>query len=251
MLPTFRYYWSTWYVGNALACLTVGPIILTWMDRGPALASYSMSKRIEAALLVLLLLLLWVVSLQIATRMEDISFEPAILYLPLSVLLWTAIRFGERGAAVSILVLTIVSVWLTLNGHGPFATDSPEKSVLALQLFLFGVAVPILLLFGRCRSAPRRRPHNAQPCRQPAQRPGRRASPHCERTARHDRPEPGCGTPARQRLIGRVLRAKLADDGEDRGPPQRIDQRASKSSLISFTRRSLRLAVWLPRPRAT
>src|SRR6476620_2154873 len=54
--------------------------------------------------------------------------------------------FGAKGAAGAILVLALVSIWLTLNGLSPFLDRTPERSVVALQLFLIGVAVPAMLL---------------------------------------------------------------------------------------------------------
>ena len=71
---------------------------------------------------------------------------PAILYLPLPLLLWAAVRFRARGASAAILAVTVVSIWLTLNGAAIFVDADAERSVLALQLFLTGLAVPILVL---------------------------------------------------------------------------------------------------------
>jgi signal transduction histidine kinase len=53
---------------------------------------------------------------------------------------------GPKGAAGAVLVLAVVSIWLTLSGLSPFFDETPERSVVALQLFLIGVAVPALLL---------------------------------------------------------------------------------------------------------
>ena len=145
-LADYPYYWSTWFVGNALACLTLGPIILTWLDQAPTKQPSGRRGWLEAVITVLVVLFAWMICLELSSRAEGTPFMPAILYLPLPVLLWSAVRYGERGAAGAILALTAASIWLTLNGHSPFLADTPEKNVLALQLFLFGVAVPVLLL---------------------------------------------------------------------------------------------------------
>jgi signal transduction histidine kinase len=144
-------YWSNWYVGNALASLTLGPIILTWAHSGGLAFRRPWGPRhIEALLFVLALLATGTIALELSVgALEDSlanAFVPAALYLPLPVILWGAVRFGERGAAGAILVLAVLSIWLTLQGHTPFVTDRPETSVLALQLFLIGVAVPVLVL---------------------------------------------------------------------------------------------------------
>jgi signal transduction histidine kinase len=141
----YPYYWATWYVGNALACLTIGPIILTWMDSAERPSWTPFQRVIEPALFAAALVLACILSLEFSGRFIESAFRPAMLYLPLPVLLWGAVRFGEKGASGAILILTVVSIWMTLNGHSPFLADTPEKSVVALQLFLFGVAIPVIL----------------------------------------------------------------------------------------------------------
>jgi signal transduction histidine kinase len=143
-------YWSNWYVGNALASLTLGPIILTWAHNWGILRDPWGRRHIEALLFILALLATGTIALELSVgALEDSfanAFVPAALYLPLPVILWGAVRFGERGASGAILVLAVVSISLTLQGHSPFVTERPETSVLALQLFLIGVAVPVLVL---------------------------------------------------------------------------------------------------------
>lgn len=140
-------HWSNWYAGNALAALALGPIILAW-SKGEIrrLLAAPLWRKLEAALYTISLPVTAVLSFQFAARASGSVFVPAILYLPLPIILWGSVRFGTRGASVAILTLTIASVSLTLNGPGPFLDVSPEKNVLALQLFLIGVAVPVLLL---------------------------------------------------------------------------------------------------------
>jgi signal transduction histidine kinase len=144
-------YWSNWYVGNALASLTLGPIILTWAHNGRSMLRDPWGPRhLEAIFFILALLATGTIALELSVGALEGSFAnafvPAALYLPLPVILWGAVRFGERGASGAILVLAVVSISLTLQGHSPFVTKRPETSVLALQLFLIGVAVPVLVL---------------------------------------------------------------------------------------------------------
>jgi two-component system NarL family sensor kinase len=64
----------------------------------------------------------------------------------LPIILWATIRFGARGASSSILVVTVVLVWRTLQGPSLFIGADPETNVLALQVFLIGLSIPMLLL---------------------------------------------------------------------------------------------------------
>jgi len=55
-------------------------------------------------------------------------------------------RFGERGASGAILVVAIVLLWLVLNRSSLFAAADPGHNVAALQIFLIGLSIPVLLL---------------------------------------------------------------------------------------------------------
>jgi signal transduction histidine kinase len=74
------------------------------------------------------------------------GFLPAVLYSPLPLILWAAIRFGERGASGTIVVVTIVAIWQNLHAATVFMGLDPGTSVLALQIFLLGIAVPLMFL---------------------------------------------------------------------------------------------------------
>src|SRR4029079_3546183 len=51
-----------------------------------------------------------------------------------------------HGASAAILIATVVAIERTLSGPSPFIVSDPETTVLGLQLFLIGLAVPVLLL---------------------------------------------------------------------------------------------------------
>ena len=72
--------------------------------------------------------------------------SPALLYAPVPLLIWAALRFGLGGISASTLVITILAIWGTMQGRGPFLTQTPSENALALQLFLLMVATPLMLL---------------------------------------------------------------------------------------------------------
>jgi integral membrane sensor domain MASE1 len=72
--------------------------------------------------------------------------SPALLYLPIPLLICAVLRFGLGGMCTSMLALTIIAIWGTMQGRGPFLSQSPAQNVLALQLFLLVVATPLLLM---------------------------------------------------------------------------------------------------------
>jgi len=57
------------------------------------------------------------------------------------VLIWAALRFGQRGATLAVAVTAVVTVWNVTHYAGPFHFNSITRSVLSTQLF---IAVAVL-----------------------------------------------------------------------------------------------------------
>jgi two-component system sensor histidine kinase UhpB len=144
-----RDYWVAWILrllSNMLAQLTIVPTIVVF---GQRLMSWRISEPrprvwLEAAGLGASVVL---VSLFVF-RAEPLSRTnvPALIYLPLPLLLWAAMRFGPGGLSASLLTIAVVSIESLMNGHGPFLSSSPAESVLSMQVFLCMIGVPLLLL---------------------------------------------------------------------------------------------------------
>jgi two-component system sensor kinase FixL len=141
-------YWAVWqtrFFSNALAALTLVTVIVSWSGvwkrgiRTPARRAIP-----EAALLTIGLIL---VSLIVFVRQEPgVQTRGALLYLPLPFLLWAAVRFGVPGASASLLVVTLISIWGTAHGWGPFASRSPLENARSLQIFLLVICITQLCL---------------------------------------------------------------------------------------------------------
>jgi signal transduction histidine kinase len=49
------------------------------------------------------------------------------------IVIWTAFRFTQRETATGIFILSMLAVWGTLHGYGPFALENANESLLTLQ----------------------------------------------------------------------------------------------------------------------
>jgi signal transduction histidine kinase len=140
-------FWTNWYLANVLTSLTLGPVLLTWLSESPrSLASTPPGRIIEAAILGATLVIVCTIAFEISAGTVGSSFLPAVLYSPLPFILWSTLRFGGKGASGAILVVTVVLIWRTLKGPSLFVGADPETNVLALQVFLAGLSIPVLLL---------------------------------------------------------------------------------------------------------
>jgi len=81
-------------------------------------------------------------------RAESVSRAniPALIYVPLPLLLWAAMRFGPGGFSASLLTIAVVSIQNVMHARGPFISSSVAESVLSMQVFLCMIGVPLLLL---------------------------------------------------------------------------------------------------------
>src|SRR5215472_16348939 len=139
--------WTQWLLANSLGFLTLGPIFLTWFGEGwRPWSGLSAARLIEAGAIAIALVVVSGLAFHFAAGTVEIGLTPALLYSPLPLVLWAAVRFGERGASAAVLVITIVLLTLALNSSSLFGASQPERNVLALQVFLISLAVPVLLL---------------------------------------------------------------------------------------------------------
>ena len=80
------------------------------------------------------------------TTLAGPNSSPALLYTPIPLLIWAALRFGLGGISVSMLIMTFQAIWGTMRGHGPFLAQTPVENAVDLQLFLLVTATPLMLL---------------------------------------------------------------------------------------------------------
>ena len=144
-LGSYWLYWMQWYVANALGSLTLAAALLAWTAKTDD--RWELGSRLrhtEALLLVAGLLAACTIAFE-ANSFARPCYFPALLYLPLPLVVWAAVRFSTKGASVAILVVAVASISSMLRAPTVFANSDVEAKVLALQLFLLVLSGSILL----------------------------------------------------------------------------------------------------------
>ena len=129
-----------------LAILTIVPVILA-VARRSTLSRLRHLRPARALEAIVLTGWLAAASAFLYLRPPDAAaMGPALFYVPLPILLWALVRFGPTGASVSLLGITLVSVWGVVHGRGPFVAADGGTHVLSLQLYLILTSIPMLAL---------------------------------------------------------------------------------------------------------
>jgi signal transduction histidine kinase len=134
--------WLTWWLGDTTGDLLIAPLIILW-----SIASKRRWNRSEAIEVSILLLLLFVLSEAVFCGWLTISAgNYPIAFICGSLVIWTAFRFTQRETATGIFILSAIAIWGTMHGFGPFAGETENQSLLALQSWTAVLAITAMAL---------------------------------------------------------------------------------------------------------
>jgi two-component system CheB/CheR fusion protein len=134
--------WWEWWVGDALGDLVAAPVLLVWATVQPVLRPSE--RRGEAIALVVAALVVGSVVFS-GRHAAPIASYP-LHYTVFPLVIWSALRFGQRGTATMTFLIASVAIWGTVRGSGPFAMNTADESLIMLQLFMAVVAVTGLVM---------------------------------------------------------------------------------------------------------
>ena len=127
--------WLAWASGDAIGILLVTPLILTW---SPGFQRRSpVSRAVEAGVLSTLL---------VVASLVLFEAEVSYVYTIFPVVIWAALRFGPRGAALATFVAATIAIAFTVQGVGPFTTSTAVNNLFRIQTFIAVLAVTALIL---------------------------------------------------------------------------------------------------------
>jgi diguanylate cyclase (GGDEF)-like protein/PAS domain S-box-containing protein len=139
---SFGAIWWTWWLGDAVGAIIVAPFLVLWY-RAPQM-KYSKGQVVEAAAFCLILFFVGEAVFGGVFDFQSRHFQ--LEYLCIPIVTWGAFRLGRRLTMSAILLLSVIAIWGTLTGSGPFLTRSPNEFLLILQVFLGVLALMGLVL---------------------------------------------------------------------------------------------------------
>ena len=122
--------WWEWWLGDATGALLVGPVVLTTVRRG----TWLRRRWTEATLLLAVTVL--GTQLVFAQAFGDRSTPHPVAYIVFPMVIAAAIRNGQPATALVVFAASVVTVWDTIAGAGPFAGPELRQSLIQLQVFM-------------------------------------------------------------------------------------------------------------------
>ncbi len=134
--------WRVWWLGDATGALVVAPVLLTWASRPPS--GWAPRRLAEALCLAVALI---VVSLTAFTgQLTWLTSDHPLEYAIFPFIIWAALRFGQPETCAVTLAASVIAIWGTTHGFGPFSRGTTHDNLILLQIFLAAVAVTALIL---------------------------------------------------------------------------------------------------------
>jgi signal transduction histidine kinase len=127
--------WRTWFLGDICGALILVPFAIAWSEL-PGL-KLDTRRWIEGGLILAVLVG--------ATEAAFRTTRP-IVYIVFPALIWSAVRFGKRGATLAVVIASALAIWNTTHFEGPFSFHSISQSVLTTQLYIVVAVVSALCL---------------------------------------------------------------------------------------------------------
>ena len=136
---TFWGAWPLFWIGDATGVLIVAPLAVVGLQNWRGKTWLSVARWKEACLVGLVFL---------AVAALSLSGHLPYAYIIMPPLLWAAVRFEFKGAAVTLTLLALITAIFTISGAGQFAGDpeSQRQKQIMLQLFLAVSAISALIV---------------------------------------------------------------------------------------------------------
>jgi PAS domain S-box-containing protein len=132
--------WWTWYLGDAAGALVLAPVFLLL----PGLRAGRLLGRQASETLAVVVLVVASAAMLFGLVPGIPVGHPALVVLLMPPIVWAAFRLGPGPAALTVLALDAMAVFVARQGQGPFGYVTGPDAYLVLQAFIFAIALMAL-----------------------------------------------------------------------------------------------------------
>jgi PAS domain S-box-containing protein len=133
--------WSVRFLANAVSTITLAPLLFSVAAQGLR-GLRDIDPRRAAEFVAVLAGLLVVGALTSGSARS--GMELPLLYAPLPLLLWAAVRFGSSGLSIALVATLLLFVGAPFGA--PSVASVAADNTMTLAVFLLAIAIPLLLL---------------------------------------------------------------------------------------------------------
>lgn len=136
----------SWWVGNVVGVLLFTPFILSIAKDNKL--KFSAGKVLEVSLFII-----GMIGIVFLLQVEYFSatIQRALPFLILPFFMWLAFRFELIVAMGGVLIVSLLSIYFTIDNQGPFVLTDPYYSMLLLQIFIGVMSISALVLSATVR----------------------------------------------------------------------------------------------------
>jgi PAS domain S-box-containing protein len=138
--PQFVAQLLAWYTGGFLSCMVVSPLLLTW-NRWPRVTAL---RAAEAAFICVAIT--GTAAIAFSLVMENRTSAYLLAFLPVPLVIWSAVRFGPRGATASVAVVTAAALYSAASRHDPLDHTALAQTLQLLPAFIAVMSATALCL---------------------------------------------------------------------------------------------------------
>lgn len=134
--------WFAWWSGDAISVMIIAPLLLVWSTRPSAETTQRYFFEL-AALVAASLLVFFAIFGEVIFQFTD---NQPRSYLVFPVLIWAALRFGQRATVSIIFLLSVVATASTALNVGPFSTNIASEDLQNLQMYMAVTGTTAMIL---------------------------------------------------------------------------------------------------------
>lgn len=135
-------HFSAWWLSNVVSVLIITPFVISWIEDFKVKISW---QRVIEMVVFLTALTLILLSLNIDTISSTI--EKSFPFLMMPFLLWLGFKFNLQTTMTGVLVVSLMAIYFTIQGQGPFALNTEDNSRLILQIFIGVISISTIILY--------------------------------------------------------------------------------------------------------
>jgi signal transduction histidine kinase/CheY-like chemotaxis protein len=142
----FPHMWMQWWVGDAAADLTFTPLLVVFGQYLLLGERSALKPESWLEFLTIILTMIFASGLVLSGVFGEGAGGYAKEYFLFPFLLWATMRFAQLGSVLVVFTITMIALWSTAFGYGPFTAPSPETSLMHLIVFTMVIAATGLIL---------------------------------------------------------------------------------------------------------